>query len=84
LPLAAIVCAATFVTQRPFQSVDLSAYFLDWFPFYIWQRENVPLTTLPSLWPVWGWRFLMTVGLLWLLAVLAPQAEVGRPVDSQP
>jgi hypothetical protein len=33
---------------------------------------------------VWGWRFLMTAGLLWLLAVLAPQREVAEPVDSQP
>jgi hypothetical protein len=79
---AAIVCVATFVTQRPLQTVDLSAYFLDWFPYYIRQGENVPLPTLPSLWPVWGWRFLMTAGLLWLLAVLAPQPEVARPADS--
>ena len=78
---AAIVCIATIVTQRPLQSVDLSAYFLDWFPYYIRQGENVPLPTLPSLWPVWGWRFLMTAGLLWLLAVLAPQPEVARPAD---
>lgn len=83
LVAAAIVCVATVVTQRPFQSVDLSAYFLDWFPYYVRQGENVPLPTLPSLWPVWGWRFLMTAGLLWLLAVLAPQPEVAEPVDSQ-
>jgi hypothetical protein len=70
---AAIVCIATLVTQRPFQTVDLSAYFLDWFPYYIRQGENVPLPTLPSLWPVWGWRFLMVTGLLWLLAVTTPQ-----------
>ena len=80
---AAIVCVATLVTQRPLQPVDLSAYFLDWFPYYIRQGENVPLATLPSLWPVWGWRFLVTAGLLWLLAVLAPQPEVAQPVDSQ-
>lgn len=83
LVAAAIVCVATFVTQRPFQSVDLSAYFLDWFPYYIRQGENVPLPTLPSLWPVWGWRFLMTAGLLWLLAVLAPQPEVARPAENR-
>jgi hypothetical protein len=81
LVAAAIVCVATVVTQRPFQSIDLSAYFLDWFPYYIRQGENVPLPTLPSLWPVWGWRFLMTAGLLWLLAVLAPQPEVVRSSD---
>ena len=75
---AAIVCVATLLTQRPFESVDLSAYFLDWFPYYIRKGENLPfLATVPSLWPVWGWRFLMTAGLLWLLAVLAPQPEVA-------
>ena len=78
---AAIVCVATFVTQRPLQAVDLSAYFLDWFPYYIRQGENVPLPTLPSLWPLWGWRFLMVTGLLWLLAVLAPQPEVAPSTD---
>jgi hypothetical protein len=77
---AAIVCIATLVTQRPFQAVDVSSYFLDWFPYYIQQGENVPLPTLPPLWPVWGWRFLMVTGLLWLLAVLAPQRE--RPTSS--
>jgi len=74
---AAVICVATLVTQRPFQTVDLSAYFLDWFPYYIQQAENVPLPTLPSLWPVWGWRFLMTAGLLWLLAVIAPLTDGG-------
>jgi len=70
---AAIVCVATILTQRPFQPVDLSAYFLDWFPYYIRKGENLPfLTTVPSLWPVWGWRFLAVTGLLWLLAVFAP------------
>ena len=78
---AAIVCIATLVTQRPFQTVDLSAYFLDWFPYYIRQGENVPLPTLPSLWPVWGWRFLMVAGLLWLLAVVVPQPQVASPTD---
>ncbi|HVG54874.1 MAG TPA: hypothetical protein VM846_10610 [Vicinamibacterales bacterium] len=68
----ALVCVATIATQRPFQAMDVKAYFLDWFPYYIQQGENVPLPTLPALWPVWGWRFLMTTGLLWLLAVSAP------------
>lgn len=68
----ALVCVATVVTQRPFQAIDIRAYFLDWFPYYIQQGENVPLPSLPALWPVWGWRFLMTAGLLWLLAVSAP------------
>ena len=68
---AAIVCVATILTQRPFQAIDVSAYFLDWFPYYIQQGENVPLASLPALWPVWGWRFLMTAGLLWMLAAFS-------------
>ena len=74
---AAIVCVATIVTQRPFAPMDVTAYFLDWFPYYIQQGENVPLASLPALWPVWGWRFLMTAGLLWLLAVSAPLPEAN-------
>jgi len=78
---AAIVCVATILTQRPFQPVDLSAYFLDWFPYYIRKGESLPfLTTVPSLWPVWGWRFLAVTGLLWLLSAFAPQPEVGQPI----
>jgi hypothetical protein len=78
---AAIVCVATILTQRPLKPIDVSAYFLDWFPYYIQQGENVPLATLPSLWPVWGWRFLMTAGLLWLLAVSSPTQQ-RDPLDS--
>jgi hypothetical protein len=78
---AAIVCVATILTQRPFQAIDVSAYFLDWFPYYIQQGENVPLATLPALWPVWGWRFLMAAGLLWLLAAFSPIPEVARSTD---
>jgi hypothetical protein len=76
---AAIVCVATLLTQRPFQPIDVSAYFLDWFPYYIQQGENVPLATLPSLWPVWGWRFLMTAGLLWVLAAFSSGDGAGAP-----
>lgn len=89
LVTAAIVCIATILTQRPFQSIDLNAYFLDWFPYYIRTGSDLPpLPSVPSLWPVWGWRFLMTAGLLWLLAVSSPLPDVatsaepkrGRPV----
>ena len=79
---AAIVCIVTFLTQRPFEPVDLSAYFLDWFPYYLRKGENLPfLTAVPSLWPVWGWRFLAIAGLLWLLAVFALKSEVIRPIE---
>ena len=79
---AVMVCLATVLTQRPFQPVDLSAYFLDWFPYYLRRGDNLPfLTTVPSLWPVWGWRFLAVTGLLWLLAVFAPRSEAAQPID---
>jgi hypothetical protein len=55
---AAAVCIATVVTQCPLQTIDLGAYFLDWFPYYIQQGENVPLPTLPPLWPLWEGGFL--------------------------
>lgn len=67
LVVAALVCLATIVTQRPFQAVDLTAYFRDWFPYYI-ALGRAPLDPPPSLWPTWMWRF-VTAGIL--LALLS-------------
>jgi hypothetical protein len=68
ITLATIMCAATVLTQRPLQAMDVEAYFRDWFPYYV-HVGNVPEEAgMPELWPVWAWRFMMTVGVLWLLA----------------
>jgi hypothetical protein len=75
LALAAIVCLATTLTQRPWQSMNLSAYFRDWFPYYV-HLETLPAgVPPPELWPLWGWRFIGAVVLLWLLGGLAGRRE---------
>ena len=49
----------TLWTQTPFQGMDLTRYFTEWFPYYAW-INNAP-GDVPSalLWPGWGWRFLV-------------------------
>jgi hypothetical protein len=78
LAVGALVCAATIVTQRPFQHVDLDAYFVNWFPYYV-QRGSAPVGHALMLWPLWGWRLLGAVGFLWALGALtwfAPPAPL--------
>ncbi len=60
-----LVCVTTVVTQRPLQQMDLPSYFRDWFPYYI-QKGAVPSESILPLWPLWAWRLMTTVGLLWL------------------
>jgi hypothetical protein len=80
---AVVLCAATVVTQRPFQPIDMTAYFLDWFPYYIRKGDTLPMIAVPpSLWPVWGWRFLSAGALLVLLmAVPARSSRMQTPSD---
>ena len=43
----------------PFRGMDITRFFVDWFPYWVWSGK-VPVD-VPSamLWPVWGWRFLV-------------------------
>jgi len=67
---AALALAATLITQRPWQRIDLVAYFRDWFPYYL-RTGGAPIDTPPSLWPLWEWRFLIVAGLLVAMTVIA-------------
>jgi hypothetical protein len=69
LAAALIICAATVMTQRPFQAIDMTAYFRDRFPYYVQLQRLPPEATDPEIWPLWAWRFLAAAGLWWLLAV---------------
>jgi hypothetical protein len=86
LLVGAAVTAVTLVTQRPFQAMDVSLYFREWFPYYVKLRE-LPPDTLPDLWPVWGWRFLIAAGLLWAMAAwptAASSPSIARaPADGR-
>jgi hypothetical protein len=67
---AALALAGTLITQRPWERIDLVAYFRDWFPYYL-RTGGAPIHNLPSLWPLWGWRFLIVAGLLCGMAIIA-------------
>jgi hypothetical protein len=48
----------TLVTQMPFQGMDLTRYFTEWFPYYAWTNTAPVDVTREMLWPGWTWRFL--------------------------
>jgi hypothetical protein len=73
----AVALALTVWTQQPFQPMNTSRYFADWFPYYVWAREY-PRPDPPSLWPEWGWRFIVVAGSL--CALLAFRSDRGRRV----
>jgi len=57
--LMSAVVVLTLVTQMPFQGMDLTRYFTEWFPYYAWTNA-VPAdvsATREMLWPGWTWRF---------------------------
>jgi hypothetical protein len=57
LLLFAAVTLVTIATQRPWQYIDLEAYFRDWFPYYVVLEDRASAGT--ELWPVWT-RYLAT------------------------
>jgi hypothetical protein len=81
LVTAAILCAATVITQRPLQALDLPAYFRDWFPYYV-HLGRVPSEAMdPEIWPVWAWRFLIAAAFCWLLAAFPALTELTTDAD---
>lgn len=84
LVVASLVCAATVVTQRPFQAIDLSAYFRDWFPYYLVLGRTPLPEPHPALLPLWTWRFAIAGGLLALLSVVSARAWSRRSDAGEP
>ena len=76
--LLSAALALTFWTQHPFQRMHVVRYFSDWFPYYIWKREMPLDVPYPSLWPQWGWRFLVVAVSLFVLSVFAAHAAARR------
>jgi hypothetical protein len=60
--LLSAVVVLTLVTQLPFQGMDLTRYFTEWFPYYAWTNTAPVDVTRSMLWPGWIWRFVV-VGL---------------------
>jgi hypothetical protein len=51
------VIVLTLVTQMPFQRMDITRYFTEWFPYYAWTNTAPGDVTRSMLWPGWTWRF---------------------------
>jgi hypothetical protein len=66
---------------RPFQRMDSARYFADWFPYYIQARQYPLPGDPPSLWPTWGWRFLIVAAALWSLAAFSAGQRARRVVS---
>ena len=80
------VTAATLVTQRPWQAMDVPSYFRDWFPYFLVVEERA--TAPATLWPLWSYRMavalLLAVTIVWLArharpAGLGPEPEPTAP-----
>jgi hypothetical protein len=65
----------TLVTQMPFRGMDVTRFFVDWFPYWAWSGKAPGDVTSAMLWPVWGWRFLVVMLSLCALMIYANRHE---------
>jgi hypothetical protein len=65
----------TLLTQTPFQGMDLTRYFTEWFPYYAWINNAPGEVTRAMLWPGWAWRFLAVTLTLWALMLYANRRQ---------
>jgi hypothetical protein len=72
--LSAVV-ALTLWTQQPFQRMDLTRYFTEWFPYYAWTNSAPGDVPRALLWPGWGWRFLVVTLSVSALMIYANRHE---------
>ena len=69
--LMSAVVVLTLATQMPFQGMDLTRYFTEWFPYYAWTNTAPVDVPRAMLWPGWTWRFLAVAVALVALIVYA-------------
>jgi hypothetical protein len=62
----------TWATQQPFAPMDLTAYFRDWFPFYVSRTDDAT----PAFWAMWRFRMLLTAS--GALALVIVQWRIQR------
>ena len=48
----------TLVTQQPFTAMDMTHYFRDWFPGYVYRTDDATAV----FWSTWQLRIALTVG----------------------
>ena len=71
--LMSAVVVLTLATRMPFQGMDLTRYFTEWFPYYAWTNAAPGDVTRSMLWPGWTWRFVAVS-----LALCAPIVYASR------
>jgi hypothetical protein len=62
---------AASIAAVPFQGMDLTRYFTEWFPSYAWTNTAPGDVTRSVLWPGWTWRFVAVSLALCALIVYA-------------
>ena len=65
------VVVLTRATQMPFQGMDLTRYFTEWFPYYAWTNAAPGDVTRSMRLPGWTWRFVAVSLALCALIVYA-------------
>lgn len=68
----------TLATQQPFVQMDMTHYFRDWFPAYVYRTDDATA----AFWSAWRVRIAITIaGALVLVIVqrMAPRRQVGLP-----
>jgi hypothetical protein len=66
LPLLSGALLLTLVTQQPFRPMDMTQYFRDWFPYYLYLSGDVT----PELWATWRPRLAITAAGVVALAIV--------------
>jgi hypothetical protein len=70
------IAVLTAATQWPFQRIDLTRYFTDWFPYYAWVNQAQNDVTPAMLWPAWAWRFSMVAATMLALTLYSNRRSV--------
>lgn len=70
------VSAATLLTQRPWQRLDLDSYFRDWFPYYLVVEDRS--SALVELAPAWQWHAAACAAAVLAVAVITRRSLFVR------
>ena len=69
-------------TWGPWQAMDLSSYFRDWFPYFL--VIETPRTADEVLWPLWSYRFAAAAALAVVVLWFARRARAAAAADPPP
>jgi hypothetical protein len=78
--LLIVVSAATLITQRPWQAMDVDSYFRDWFPYYVVLENRAEAAH--ELWPAWTYHLTGAVIALTAIVLVQRVARVTPHLQS--